>query len=89
MVVDEFHHAAAESYRKVVDYFRPKFLLGLTATPFRMDNKDIFTICDDNVVYEISLKQAIERDRLVPFLVLPSTNPPTKCGCARVSVFFI
>lgn len=67
IVVDEFHHAAAESYRSVLDYFQPRFLLGLTATPFRMDNKDIFALCDDNVIYEISLKQAIERDLLVPF----------------------
>jgi HKD family nuclease len=67
IVVDEFHHAAAESYRRVMDYFEPDFLLGLTATPFRMDNQDIFSLCDDNVIYEISLKQSIERDLLVPF----------------------
>lgn len=67
IVVDEFHHAAAESYRRVIDYFEPDFLLGLTATPFRMDNQDIFSLCDDNVIYEISLKQSIERDLLVPF----------------------
>ncbi len=67
VIVDEFHHAAAHSYRKVMDHFEPSFLLGLTATPFRMDNKDIFSLCDDNVVYEISLKQSIERDLLVPY----------------------
>jgi superfamily II DNA or RNA helicase len=67
IVVDEFHHAAAESYRRVIDYFEPDFLLGLTATPFRMDNQDIFSLCDDNVIYEISLRQSIERDLLVPF----------------------
>lgn len=67
IIVDEFHHAPAESYRRVLAYFQPGFLLGLTATPFRMDNKDIFELCDDNVIYEISLKQAIERDMLVPF----------------------
>ncbi|MEW6423355.1 MAG: DEAD/DEAH box helicase family protein [Bacillota bacterium] len=67
IVIDEFHHAAAESYRKVLEYFKPCFLLGLTATPYRMDNKDIFSLCDDNVIYEISLKQAIERDLLTPF----------------------
>ncbi len=67
IVVDEFHHAAAESYRRVINYFEPDFLLGLTATPFRMDNQDIFALCDDNVIYEISLKQSIERDLLVPF----------------------
>jgi hypothetical protein len=67
VIVDEFHHAAAESYRRVIDYFKPDFLLGLTATPFRMDNQDIFSLCDDNIIYEISLKQSIERDLLVPF----------------------
>jgi superfamily II DNA or RNA helicase len=64
---DEFHHVAANSYKGIVDYFKPKFLLGLTATPFRMDNKDIFEFCDDNLVYEINLKEAIEREYLVPF----------------------
>jgi superfamily II DNA or RNA helicase/HKD family nuclease len=67
IIVDEFHHAAAESYLSIINYFKPRFLLGLTATPFRMDNKDIFALCDDNVIYEISLKQSIERDLLVPF----------------------
>ena len=67
IIVDEFHHAAAESYRRIIDYFEPDFLLGLTATPFRMDNQDIFSLCDDNIIYEISLKQSIERDLLVPF----------------------
>lgn len=43
VVVDEFHHAAADSYRKVIDHFRPRFLLGMTATPFRMDNKETRT----------------------------------------------
>ena len=50
IIVDEFHHAAAESYRTIIEYFKPAFLLGLTATPFRMDNKDIFALCDDNVI---------------------------------------
>ena len=67
IIIDEFHHVAANSYKGIVDYFKPKFLLGLTATPFRMDNKDIFEFCDDNLVYEINLKEAIERDYLVPF----------------------
>ena len=67
IVVDEFHHAAANSYKKVIDYFNPDFLLGLTATPYRMDNRDIFALCDDNVLYEIGLKESINRDLLVPF----------------------
>jgi len=67
IVVDEFHHAAAASYRKVLNYFRPRFLLGLTATPYRTDNQDIFALCDGNVVYEIFLTDAINRGLLVPF----------------------
>lgn len=67
IVIDEFHHVAAESYRNVFGYFQPKFMLGLTATPFRMDQKDIFSFCDDNVIYEVGLREAIGRDLLVPF----------------------
>ncbi len=67
IVVDEFHHAAADSYMAVLNYFEPRFLLGLTATPFRMDNRDIFALCDDNVIYEVYLKDAINRDLLAPF----------------------
>ena len=67
IIFDEMHHIAANSYSEIYNYFKPKFMLGLTATPFRMDNKDIFTYCDDNLIYEINLKEAIERDYLVPF----------------------
>ncbi len=67
IVIDEFHHAAADTYKRVLDYFEPKFLLGLTATPERMDNKDVFELCDYNVAYEIRLKEAINRGELVPF----------------------
>lgn len=67
IVIDEFHHAAADTYKKVLDYFEPKFLLGLTATPERMDNKDVFELCDYNVAYEIRLKEAINRGELVAF----------------------
>jgi superfamily II DNA or RNA helicase/HKD family nuclease len=67
MIIDEFHHVAAQSYKAIVEYFKPEFLLGLTATPFRMDKKDIYSYCNDNVIYEINLKEAIERGYLVPF----------------------
>ncbi len=67
IVVDEFHHAAADSYTKVLGHFKPQFTLGLTATPYRMDNRDIFTLCDDNVIYELYLKEAINRGYLAPF----------------------
>ena len=67
MIIDEFHHAAADSYRSLLQHFQPGFLLGLTATPFRTDNRDIYELCDDNVIYEIRLKEAIGRGLLVPF----------------------
>lgn len=67
IVIDEFHHAVTNNYRNIVDYFQPKFLLGLTATPERMDGRSIYEICDYNVPYEISLKDSINRGMLVPF----------------------
>ncbi|HBQ65125.1 MAG TPA: NgoFVII family restriction endonuclease, partial [Clostridiales bacterium] len=67
IIVDEFHHAVAGSYQKVLAHFRPRFLLGLTATPERLDNQDVFALCDYNLVYEIRLKEAINKGRLVPF----------------------
>lgn len=67
LVIDEFHHAVNDQYQRIVNYFKPKFLLGLTATPERMDGKNIYEICDYNVPYEISLKEAINKGALVPF----------------------
>ena len=67
IVIDEFHHAVNEMYQRIVAYFRPQFLLGLTATPERLDGKNIYEICDYNVPYEISLKEAINKGHLVPF----------------------
>lgn len=49
IVVDEFHHAVTDQYRRIIDYFTPKFLLGLTATPERMDGRNIYEICDYHV----------------------------------------
>ena len=67
LVIDEFHHAVNDQYRRIVEYFKPQFLLGLTATPERMDGRNIYEICDYNVPYEISLKDAINKGMLVPF----------------------
>ena len=67
LVIDEFHHAVNNQYQRIVNYFKPQFLLGLTATPERMDGKNIYEICDYNVPYEISLKEAINKGVLVPF----------------------
>ena len=67
IVIDEFHHAVNDQYQRIVNYFKPQFLLGLTATPERMDGRIIYEICDYNVPYEISLKEAINKGMLVPF----------------------
>ena len=67
LVIDEFHHAVTDQYQRIVNYFKPQFMLGLTATPERMDGKSIYEICDYNVPYEITLKEAINKGALVPF----------------------
>jgi superfamily II DNA or RNA helicase/diadenosine tetraphosphate (Ap4A) HIT family hydrolase/HKD family nuclease len=67
VVVDEFHHAAAASYRKVLDHFTPAFLLGLTATPDRMDGADLLALCGDHLAYQCDLVEGIRRQELVPF----------------------
>ena len=67
IVIDEFHHSSAKSYTKILNYFNPKFLLGLTATPERMDGKDILELCDYNLVGEMGLKRAMEQDLIAPF----------------------
>lgn len=67
IVIDEFHHAAAHSYQRILDYFQPSFLLGITATPDRNDSKDVYAICEGNVAYRIDFIEAIERHWLAPF----------------------
>lgn len=67
IIIDEFHHAVADNYQNILDYFKPKFLLGITATPERMDNRDVFEICNHDVVYEVRLKEAINKGWLTPF----------------------
>lgn len=64
---DECHHATAETYKKIIGYFEPEFLLGLTATPERLDNQDVFELFDHNVPYELRLRDAIANDLVVPF----------------------
>jgi superfamily II DNA or RNA helicase len=65
IVIDEAHHSAAQSYRKVINYFKPNFLLGLTATPDRMDEKDILEFFDNNFIYEMDQSEAIRQGYLV------------------------
>ena len=67
IVIDEFHHAAARSYRRVIEHFQPGFMLGLTATPDRTDSADLLALCSDNLVYECPLTEGIERGDLSPF----------------------
>lgn len=67
IIIDECHHATAETYKKIIAYFEPEFLLGLTATPERMDNQDVFELFDKNVPYELRLRDAIINDLVVPF----------------------
>lgn len=67
LVVDEFHHASAPTYRSLLQHFAPAFLLGLTATPDRTDNADILALCDDNLVYESDLFCGVTERLLVPF----------------------
>ena len=67
IIIDECHHATAETYKKIIGYFEPEFLLGLTATPERMDNQDVFEMFDHNVPYELRLRDAIANDLVVPF----------------------
>lgn len=67
IVVDEFHHAAASTYRGLLTYFRPRFLLGLTATPDRMDGASLLELCGGNLVHREDLIAGITRKLLVPF----------------------
>lgn len=67
IVVDEFHHASAATYRRLIEHFRPKFLLGLTATPERTDGGDLLALCQENLVYRCDLTEGIRRELLSPF----------------------
>lgn len=67
IIIDECHHAAADSYKKIIDYFEPEFLLGLTATPERMDNQDVYELFGNNVPYELRLRDALVNELIVPF----------------------
>lgn len=67
IIVDEFHHSSSKSYLKILEYFKPKFLLGLTATPDRADNGDIYSLCDYNIAYECDFVVGINNGWLSPF----------------------
>ncbi len=67
IVIDEVHHISADSYRKIINYFKPKILLGLTATPERMDGQDITQDFDNHISAEIRLTAALNAGLLAPF----------------------
>lgn len=67
IVIDEFHHAAAKSYRTAVSHLDPKFLLGLTATPYRGDQQDISQLCGGNVLIDYDLRKGVETGILAPY----------------------
>lgn len=67
IIIDETHRAGAITYKRVLDYFTPKFLLGMTATPERTDGFDIFALFNHSIAYEIRLQKAMEADMLAPF----------------------
>jgi superfamily II DNA or RNA helicase/HKD family nuclease len=67
IIIDETHRSGADSYLRLIDYFKPKFLLGMTATPERTDGTDIFQLFDHNIAYEIRLNRAMEEEMLSSF----------------------
>ena len=67
MVVDEFHHAAAKSYRRLISQVKPDFLLGLTATPFRGDKQDVIELCKGNIIVNFELRTGIDNGILTPY----------------------
>ena len=67
IIIDETHRVGASSYLKILNYFQPQFLLGMTATPERTDGFDIYQLFDHNIAYEIRLNQAMQENLLCPF----------------------
>ena len=80
IVVDEIHHGAADSYQAIFNALRPKVLLGLTATPERMDGQSILSYFDNRIAAEISLADAIERKLLCPFTYFGVSDPSDLSG---------
>ena len=67
IIIDEVHRAGAKSYNKIIEYFHPKFMLGMSATPERTDGFNVFELFGNNIAYEIRLQRALEENLLVPF----------------------
>lgn len=79
IIIDEVHKAGANSYQELVNYFKPQFLLGMSATPERSDDFDIYKMFDYNIAYEIRLQQAMEYDLLCPFHYYGITDMTIDC----------
>ncbi|MEG0371873.1 MAG: DUF3427 domain-containing protein [Clostridium sp.] len=67
IIIDEAHHASSSSYERVMNYFKPKFLLGMTATPERCDGADIYDIFGGNLALEVRLREALDLELVIPF----------------------
>lgn len=67
IIIDEVHHGGAKSYQSLINYFTPRFMLGMTATPERGDNFDIYELFHHNIAYEIRLHDALREELLCPF----------------------
>ena len=67
IIIDEFHHAAASNYKKLLLHFRPAFMLGLTATPERTDGGDLLGLCGENLVFNCDLVEGIRQGLLAPY----------------------
>ncbi|MEH6907555.1 DEAD/DEAH box helicase [Neobacillus drentensis] len=67
LIIDEAHHATSPTYQTVLDYFEPKFTLGMTATPERSDGYNVFDLFDNNVALEVRLHEALEDELVIPF----------------------
>ena len=67
IIIDEVHKAGAKSYRRIMDYFKPRFMLGMSATPDRPDKENIYELFDYNIALDIRLKEALENNLLCPF----------------------
>lgn len=67
IIIDEAHHVCGDTYQKILSYFTPQFLLGMTATPERGDANSIYEAFDNNIAIEIRLREALEKNLVVPF----------------------
>ena len=83
IIIDECHHATADTYQKIMNYFKPEFLLGLTATPERLDNQDVFELFGKNVPYELRLRDAIMKGLVVPFKYYGIRDEMIKYGLSK------